>query len=75
MDKQFDALDGPFGMTAESLLALGGTNIAYIKPVFIDGDVGYGIHAGDGTVLAIAETRDVAFAAARQHDLDPVSVH
>ncbi len=75
MDKQFDAQDGPFGMTTETLLALGGSNIAYIKPVFIDGGIGYGIHAVDGTVLAIAETRDVAFAAARQHDLEPVSVH
>lgn len=75
MDKQFDAHDGPFGMTVETLLALGGSNLAYIKQVFVDGDIGYGIHAADGTVLAIAETRDVAFAAARQHDLEPVSVH
>ncbi|MEE8532323.1 MAG: DUF1150 family protein, partial [Alphaproteobacteria bacterium] len=34
-----------------------------------------GIHAADGTVLGVTVDRDTAFAAARQNDLEPVSVH
>jgi len=56
---------------------LGGAElpIAYIKAVTIDGIRAYAIHAADGTALAIVKDRDVAFAAVRQHELEPVSVH
>lgn len=50
-------------------------NLAYIKPIKIDGELLYAIHAADGSELGVSSSRDVAFAAARQHDLDPVSVH
>lgn len=75
MNRQFDIYDRPDQMSAEALLALGGPNIAFIKHIIIDGEPGYGIHSSDGTVLAVTEDREVAFAAARQHDLDPVSAH
>ncbi len=50
-------------------------NQAYIKKVSMDGVVGYGIHAPDGRLLGVAPDRDIAFAAARQHQLDPLSAH
>ncbi|MFQ5784320.1 MAG: DUF1150 family protein [Alphaproteobacteria bacterium] len=75
MNKQFDAHNDPRHMTADALLALGGPNLAFIKYVDLEGEKGYGIHGADGTVLALAETRELAFAAALQHDLNPVSVH
>ncbi len=75
MNKQFDNHATRPYITPEALLALGGPNLAYIGRVEIDGRVGYGIHSLDGTVLAVAETRELAFAAARQHALEPVSVH
>ncbi|MFQ5958184.1 MAG: DUF1150 family protein [Alphaproteobacteria bacterium] len=75
MNKQFDAHDDPRHMSPAALLALGGPNLAYIGRVVIDGASGYGIHAADGTVLGVAEDRDTAFAAARQNDFEPVSVH
>ncbi len=75
MNKQFNTSDDPRHMSHEAFLALGGPNLAYIKPVVYEGESGYGIHAADGTVLAIVSDRDTAFAAARQHDLEPVNVH
>lgn len=62
-------------MTPTAFLALGAPNLAYVKPVVVDGEPGFGIHSADGEILAVVGDRDSAFAAARQHDLDPVSVH
>jgi hypothetical protein len=47
---------------------------AYIKPSVVDGVSGFSIHAADGTQIGMAESRDVAFAALKQHDLVPVSL-
>ena len=49
--------------------------VAYVKAVTIEGVRAYSIYLADGTQLAIAPSRDVAFAAVRQHELEPVSVH
>ena len=38
-------------------------------------DILYSVHAADGERLAIIGDRELAFAAARQHEMDPVSVH
>lgn len=35
----------------------------------------YSVHAGDGQRIALVGDRDLAFAAARQHEMNPVSVH
>ena len=35
----------------------------------------YAVHAADGSRLAILDDRKAAFAAARGHELDPMSVH
>lgn len=35
----------------------------------------FAIHAADGTRVGIMDNRDAAFAAARQNDMEPVSVH
>jgi hypothetical protein len=49
--------------------------VVYIKPVVEEGKHAFAIHAADGTQLAILADHDTAFAAARSHDLEPVSVH
>ena len=49
--------------------------LAYIKPWAMEGRSGFAVHASDGTPIGWYERRDVAFAAVRQHDLEPVSVH
>lgn len=56
-----------------SLLGLG--DIAYVRPVTDAGESGFGVFAADGAPLAMFDERDVAFAAARQNDLVPFSVH
>jgi len=49
--------------------------IAFVKHVRMGEVDGWSIHAADGTQMGVAPTRDVAFAALRQHDLEPASVH
>lgn len=40
-----------------------------------DESVLYALHADDGSRIAVMSGRDIAFAAARQHEMTPVSVH
>ena len=35
----------------------------------------FALHAADGRRVAVVDSRDMAFVAARQHELEPVSVH
>ncbi len=62
-------------MTSRAFLALGSMHVAYIKRVTVDGSTAYAIHAADGQELAVFGEREVAFVAARQNDLEPLSVH
>jgi hypothetical protein len=57
------------------LAALGAERIAYIKPIVAEDRQVFSIHAADGTQLTVVETREVAEAVLRQHELAPVSVH
>ena len=59
----------------ELLAMFGDGTAAYIKRVEVDGNTAYAIHGADGAELAVMGDREVAFAAARQHDLEPFSVH
>lgn len=45
------------------------------ESVAVDFDDLYAIHAADGTRMAVVETRQAAEFAARQYDMEPVSVH
>ena len=49
--------------------------LAYIRPVVLETGGGFMIHAADGTALGVTPDRDTAFVAARQHGLEPQSVH
>ncbi|KIL99757.1 hypothetical protein CCC_03929 [Paramagnetospirillum magnetotacticum MS-1] len=49
--------------------------IAYFKHEDNGGQGGWSIHAADGTVIGAAPSRDTAFAAILQHDMEPMSVH
>jgi hypothetical protein len=62
-------------LSAEQLGALGVSHIAYVKPVVMNGQAGFAIHAADGTPMAVAGDRDVAVAAIIQHEMQPLSVH
>jgi len=62
-------------LSPEDFAAFGVDNVAYIKPVLVNGVAAFAVHAADGTPLTVMSERDVAFAAVRQNDLEPVSVH
>lgn len=62
-------------MTAQDFRTLGLAQLAYVKPVTADGRTAYSVHAADGTEIAVMAKRDVAYAAVRLHDMEPLSVH
>ena len=62
-------------MTEHAFALLGVEDVAYIKEVIFEGNKLWAIIGADGTSLALAPNRDLAFAAAIQNDKTPVSVH
>lgn len=62
-------------MSVADLAMWGMPEVAFVKRVTVEEGEGWSIHAADGTHMGLAPTRDVAFAAIRQHDLEPLSVH
>ncbi len=62
-------------MTAQDFRALGLAQVAYVKPVMVDGRTAFSVHAADGTEIRVMTDRATACAAVRQHDLEPLSVH
>ncbi|MBM3617369.1 MAG: DUF1150 family protein [Alphaproteobacteria bacterium] len=60
----------------ELVAALGDiSNAAYIKTVPSNKGTGYALFAADGTQLAVFPSREAAYFTARQHELEPLSVH
>jgi len=62
-------------ITAEQLAGRGVSQIAYVKPVMMNGTTAYAIHAADGTQMAIAGDQDLAVAAIHQHEMLATLVH
>ncbi len=62
-------------LSEAQLAQLGLQQIAYIRPILVNGETGYSIHAADGTPMAVAGDRDVAIAAVLQHEMMPALVH
>ena len=63
------------GISPEQLAALGMDRVAYVRPAVVDGQKVYAIHSADGNAIGMMAGRDLAFAAVKQHDVEPVSVH
>lgn len=62
-------------LSCEQLARLGVSQIAYVKPVKLNGAIAYSIHAADGTPMAVAGDRDLAIAAVVQHEMLATLVH
>jgi len=78
-------------LDAEAIAKLIAPNTVYVREVGVDELKGSGVlpddvlvpssqkffalHLADGRRVAVMDDRELAFAAARQHDLEPVSVH
>jgi hypothetical protein len=61
-------------MSPQDFALVGMQQLAYIKPTAVNGVTGFSIHAADGTQIGMAPSRDIAFAAVTQHELEPVSL-
>lgn len=61
-----------YHLSPAELAQLGVTQLAYIKPVMVQGARAFAIHAADGTPMALAADVDLAEAAIREHDMLPV---
>ena len=62
-------------LTDDQLMQLGMANVAYVKPVWVNGATAFAIHAADGSPMAMAADRDLALAAIVQHEMQAALVH
>jgi hypothetical protein len=62
-------------ISPQDFAALGLHQFAYVRAGTLDGQAFWSIHAADGTEMARILDRETAFAACRQNDLEPLSVH
>ena len=62
-------------ITPDQLQRLGIAQIAYVKPVMLNGAAMFAIHAADGSPMAVAEDRALALAAIVEHEMIPTLVH
>lgn len=62
-------------LTQGQLASLGVSQIAYVRPVVVNGVTAFSIHAADGTPMALAADFDVALAAVNQNEMVPALVH
>ena len=71
-------MDDPFDfryMTEEDFAALGADDVAYIKPVSLPTGIRFGIFAGDGREIGLADDFETAAFAAAKYDYLTVSLH
>ena len=62
-------------ITPAELQQLGMTQIAYVKPIMLNGAPMFAIHGADGSPMAVAEDRDMALAAIVEHEMIATLVH
>jgi len=62
-------------LTQMQLMQLGMAQVAYVKPVWMDGATAFAIFAADGSPMAVAADCDMAVAAIVQHEMLPSLVH
>jgi len=76
-DPTAEPLTGAVGdMSPRDFARLGLNRIAYVRAVTTqDDETGWAIFAANGQRIGLAPTCDQAFAATRQHDMVPLSVH
>jgi hypothetical protein len=62
-------------ITTDQLAQLGVSRLAYIKQVTVGGEDVFAIHAADGTPMAVAPNRDLAWGAVLEHEMVPSLVN
>lgn len=56
-------------LTPEQFTTLGVSQMAYVKPVVVNGARAFAIHGADGSPMALAGDEAVAMAAIAQHEM------
>lgn len=62
-------------MSPRDLMALGVSDLAYVRPVEIEGQNLFAVFTADGTQVAVLPSREAAVATILRHDLEVASVH
>jgi len=62
-------------ISPEAFAMLGVPNLAYVRPVQVEGVNVWGVYTANGQQIGVAESREIALALARQSDFEPVNVH
>ncbi|MFQ5466556.1 MAG: DUF1150 family protein [Kiloniellaceae bacterium] len=62
-------------LPAREFIGLGLERIAYVKAITEGSGTVFAVYAADGTQMAVMPSRELAFAAIRQNNLEPLSVH
>lgn len=62
-------------LSAQDFALLGANQVAYLRPVVLNGARAFSIHAADGTPIGAAPSAQLAAAAIRQHEMEPALVH
>ena len=62
-------------ITTEQLQRLGLSQMAYVKPIYLNGTTMFAIHGADGSPMALAEDQNLAVAAITQHEMVAALVH
>ena len=62
-------------LSAQDFARLGVEDVAYLRPVILNGAQAFAIHAADGTPIGAAPSAQLAAAAIRQHEMEPALVH
>jgi len=65
----------PRSLTEAQFAELGVSQLAYIKPVTVEGRRVFAIHAANGAPMGLAEDSDTAAVAIIQHEMIPARVH
>ena len=63
------------GLSVADWARFGAEQIAYVRPVVVNGVKAIAIHAADGTAIGAAPSVDLAMPAIRQHEMEPALVH
>ncbi len=68
-------LQAPYGSTPVDLVQIGLAELAYIRQAVVNNQTVWSIHSAAGHPLGAAQSFEQAWAAVKQHDLEPVRVH
>jgi hypothetical protein len=61
-------------LSTQAFLSFGINQIAYVRSVNVSGQTAYALHAADGSALTVIDSLEGAIIAARQNDLEPVTL-